>query len=82
MIFAQRSMATSDFLSLEAQDSSPRNWDNRYFSEFQDDQPPQGVARFESDINLADPGTVCGQAFVKFAADSGKSNAMRAIDLT
>lgn len=65
-------MVTADVLFLEAQDSSPRTWDNRYYSEFQDEQPPQDVARFESDINLANPGTTCGKAFVEFATDSGK----------
>lgn len=31
-----------------------------------------GVSSFESDVNLANPATVCGQAFTEFANDGGE----------
>lgn len=51
------------------QDSSPRSWDTKYFSQTQAKQAPRGVYRFDSDVNLANLNTTSGEAFTEFAND-------------
>lgn len=53
------------------QDSTPASMDTNYFKEVQAPVTPSGVGRFESDINLSDPSTVVGQAFLEYAGDGG-----------
>lgn len=60
----------------EPQDNTPRVWDNRYFSQTQKrDAPPDDIASFESDINLARPETTVGEFYTKFGQDHGKKSA-------
>lgn len=54
------------------QDSTPRSWDVKYYSETQAKSPPRGVFRFDSDKNLANPSTESGKAFTEFAKDKGQ----------
>lgn len=56
-----------------AQDTTPRSWDVKYYSETQAKSPPRGVFRFDSDVNLANPTTEAGEAFTEFAKDKGQS---------
>ncbi|KAI7461830.1 class II peroxidase [Hortaea werneckii] len=53
------------------QDSSPRVWDVKYYSQTQSQSPPRGVYRFQSDVNLANPETETGKAFSDFARNPG-----------
>ncbi|KAF1355586.1 heme peroxidase [Delphinella strobiligena] len=55
-----------------SQDSTPGQWDNDYYSQMYN--PPQGVYRFESDINLSNKSTVVGQQFSGFVGNQGKWN--------
>lgn len=55
-----------------SQDSTPGTWDVKYYSETY--QPPPGVARFESDINLSSPNTTVGKEFQNFVDNQGKWN--------
>ncbi len=48
------------------QDTSPMVWDTTYFSETQAQVAPQGVFRFNSDIQLASKGQ-SAQAYTEFA---------------
>ncbi|KAI7282019.1 class II peroxidase [Hortaea werneckii] len=53
------------------QDSTPRVWDVKYYSQTQSQSPPRGVYRFQSDVNLANPETETGKAFSDFARNPG-----------
>lgn len=56
-----------------AQDTTPRSWDVKYYSETQAKSPPRGVFRFDSDANLANPTTEAGEAFTEFSKNKGQS---------
>ncbi|KAL1583088.1 hypothetical protein WHR41_08270 [Cladosporium halotolerans] len=64
--FAQRA---NGILPGSPQDTTPRQWDVKYYSDTQAQNAPRGVSRFQSDVNLANPATEAGQAFTEFAAD-------------
>ena len=51
------------------QDSTPGRWDVTYYE--QTYNPPPGVSRFESDINLSDRTTAVGQQFSGFVRNQG-----------
>ncbi|KAM0714471.1 hypothetical protein Q7P37_010258 [Cladosporium fusiforme] len=48
------------------QDTTPRSWDVKYYSQTQAKSPPRGVFRFDSDVNLSNPATEAGKAFTEF----------------
>ena len=54
------------------QDRTPRSLDVSYYSVTQAKKAPSGVYRFDSDVNLANKTTTCGEAFTEFANDKGK----------
>jgi manganese peroxidase len=54
------------------QDSTPGKWDVRYYSETYN--PPPGISRFPSDINLSNPNTTVGMEFKKFVNNQGRWN--------
>lgn len=53
------------------QDSTPANMDMNYYKETQANVAPNGVFRFDSDINLANATTVIGRAFTEFSGEGG-----------
>lgn len=53
-----------------AQDSTPGKWDINYYAETYN--PPAGVARFDSDINLSQKNTTVGKQFAGFVGQQGK----------
>jgi len=53
------------------QDRTPRSLDVSYYSVTQAKKAPSGVYRFDSDVNLANKTTTCGEAFTEFANDKG-----------
>ena len=55
------------------QDSTPGDFDNRYFRETAADRPPQGVFRFRSDISLARDPATSGQ-WNAFGASNGQAS--------
>lgn len=55
-----------------AQDSTPGKWDINYYAETYN--PPPGVSRFDSDINLANKSTIVGKQFQGFVGNAGKWN--------
>ena len=52
------------------QDSTVGKWDVQYYSDTYN--PPPGVARFDSDINLSDPTKAVGKEFQGFVNNQGK----------
>lgn len=54
------------------QDSTPGQWDVRYYSEVYD--PPRRIGRFESDISLSQPNTTVGKEFKGFVDNQAKWN--------
>lgn len=65
--FAQRQMPPGS-----SQDSTPTEWDVKYYIQTQS-QPsslPQGVHSFDSDVNLSNATTEAGRAFREFAGDA------------
>lgn len=54
------------------QDSTPGKWDIGYYAETYN--PPAGVSRFDSDINLANKSTIVGKQFQGFVGQAGKWN--------
>ncbi|KAF9637605.1 Fungal lignin peroxidase [Lasiodiplodia theobromae] len=52
------------------QDSTPGKWDVKYYAETYN--PPAGVARFQSDINLSNKSTAVGKEFNGFVNNQGK----------
>jgi L-ascorbate peroxidase len=55
-----------------AQDSTPGLWDVKFYGETYN--PPKGVFRFESDINLSATNTSVGKEFNGFVNNQGKWN--------
>jgi L-ascorbate peroxidase len=53
-----------------AQDSTPGIWDVKYYAETYN--PPRGVFRFQSDINLSQKNTTVGKEFNGFVGRQGK----------
>ncbi|KAM0716249.1 hypothetical protein Q7P37_007694 [Cladosporium fusiforme] len=51
------------------QDTTPTRWDTRYYPQTQAERAPRGVYRFDSDVNLANPNTTCGESFTEFGND-------------
>jgi hypothetical protein len=62
----------SDICCSGPQDRTPRSLDVSYYSVTQAKKAPSGVYRFDSDVNLANKTTTCGEAFTEFANDKGK----------
>lgn len=56
--------------SQAAQDSTPGKWDMNYYAETYN--PPAGVSRFDSDINLSAKNTTVGKQFAGFVGQQGK----------
>ena len=56
---------------LASQDSDPTVWDNHYYTQTQSKNTP-GVYSFDSDVNLSNATTECGEAFTDFGKDQGK----------
>lgn len=54
------------------QDTTPTRWDIKYFKQTQAKVAPRNVYRFDSDVNLANPNTTCGEAYTEFADDKCK----------
>lgn len=54
------------------QDTTPTRWDTKYFKQTQAKVAPRNVYRFDSDVNLANPNTTCGEAYTEFADDKCK----------
>ncbi|KAK6431793.1 fungal class II heme-containing peroxidase [Oleoguttula sp. CCFEE 5521] len=52
------------------QDDTPRVWDTTYFNQTQAVNQQRGISRFDSDVNLGRPGTMCGGSFTEFAANA------------
>ncbi|KAF2140435.1 class II peroxidase [Aplosporella prunicola CBS 121167] len=69
---ASRSFTQREIRSGTPQDSTPGQWDVRYYAETYD--PPRGVQSFESDINLSSPNTTVGREFAAFVGNQGKWN--------
>ncbi|GAB7345500.1 hypothetical protein MBLNU457_3820t2 [Dothideomycetes sp. NU457] len=62
---------TANGIPLNAsQDSTPGKWDVKYYAETYN--PPPGVSRFASDINLSDPKKAVGKEFSGFVGNQGK----------
>lgn len=53
-----------------AQDSTPGKWDVNYYAETYN--PPAGVSRFDSDINLSQKNTTVGKQFAGFVGQQNK----------
>jgi len=51
------------------QDSTPGKWDVSYYQQTYD--PPEGVYRFQSDVNLSNRNTTVGQQFSGFVGNQG-----------
>jgi hypothetical protein len=54
------------------QDSTPGKWDINYYAETYN--PPAGVSRFASDVNLSMKNTTVGKQFQGFVGQAGKWN--------
>jgi manganese peroxidase len=67
-----RAFATPQVPVGASQDSMPGIWDIKYYSETYN--PPPGVRRFDSDINLSNPNTTVGKQFQSFVNNKGKWN--------
>ncbi|KAG9833015.1 heme peroxidase, partial [Aureobasidium melanogenum] len=52
------------------QDSTPGKWDINYYAQV--NNPPAGVYRFQSDINLSNASTTVGKQFQGFVGNQGK----------
>lgn len=62
---------TANGIPLNAsQDSTPGKWDVNFYGETYN--PPAGVSRFASDINLSDPKKAVGKEFQGFVGNQGK----------
>lgn len=59
-------------LNNTPQDSTPGKWDINYYAETYN--PPAGVSRFASDINLSNQNTTVGKQFQGFVGQAGKWN--------
>ncbi|KAK7704534.1 fungal class II heme-containing peroxidase [Botryosphaeria dothidea] len=53
-------------------DSTPGQFDVKYYDEMLSAQPPQGVGRLDSDRNLAKDGTTVGNQFKRFVGDQSR----------
>lgn len=63
------------------QDSTPAQMDMNYYKETQANVAPNGVFRFDSDVNLSNSTTVIGQAFTEYSGDGGFGKSDRAIEI-
>jgi L-ascorbate peroxidase len=54
------------------QDTTPGKWDINYYAETYN--PPPGVSRFDSDVNLANKTSTVGKQFQGFVGQAGKWN--------
>lgn len=67
-----RSFAQRQIPPGSPQDSTPTEWDVKYYSQTQSQALPQGVHSFDSDVNLSNATTEAGRAFREFAGDAEK----------